>query len=26
MEALQRQGFSEFTGDNLTTRVWWDAE
>ncbi|MFD2599603.1 SusD/RagB family nutrient-binding outer membrane lipoprotein [Sphingobacterium corticis] len=26
LEALQRQGFSEFTADNLTTRVWWDAE
>ncbi len=24
LEALQRQGFAEFTGDNLTTRVWWD--
>lgn len=26
LEALERQGFSEFTSDNLTTRVWWDAE
>lgn len=26
LEALERQGFSEFTADNLTTRVWWDAE
>lgn len=26
MEALQRQGFSESTNDNLTTRVWWDKE
>jgi hypothetical protein len=24
LEALQRQGFSESTGDNLLTRVWWD--
>ncbi|MEJ7740110.1 MAG: SusD/RagB family nutrient-binding outer membrane lipoprotein [Chitinophagaceae bacterium] len=23
-EALKRQGFSESTGDNLLTRVWWD--
>lgn len=23
-EALQRQGFSESTNDNLLTRVWWD--
>jgi len=26
LEALQRQGFSEFTADNLTTRVWWDRQ
>lgn len=25
LEALQRQGFSELTADNLTTRVWWDV-
>jgi hypothetical protein len=24
LDALQRQGFSESTGDNLLTRVWWD--
>jgi hypothetical protein len=24
LEALKRQGFSESTGDNLLTRVWWD--
>lgn len=24
LEALKRQGFSEATGDNLLTRVWWD--
>lgn len=24
IEALQRQGFAELNGDNLTTRVWWD--
>lgn len=24
LEALKRQGFSESTNDNLTTRVWWD--
>lgn len=24
LEALQRQGFAESTGDNLLTRVWWD--
>lgn len=26
LEALQRQGFSESTNDNLTTRVWWDKQ
>lgn len=26
LEALQRQGFAESTGDNLLGRVWWDAE
>lgn len=26
LEALERQGFAEFTGDGLTTRVWWDVE
>lgn len=26
LEALQRQGFSESTNDNLLTRVWWDKE
>jgi len=26
LEALNRQGFSELTADNLTTRVWWDVE
>lgn len=26
LEALQRQGFAEATGDNLLTRVWWDKE
>lgn len=26
LEALERQGFEEFTNDNLTTRVWWDVE
>lgn len=26
LEALQRQGFSESTNDNLTTRVWWDKK
>lgn len=26
LEALQRQGFAEFTGDALITRVWWDVE
>ena len=26
LEALQRQGFTEATGDNLLTRVWWDKE
>jgi hypothetical protein len=26
LEALQRQGFTESTGDNLLTRVWWDKE
>ncbi|WP_353184698.1 SusD/RagB family nutrient-binding outer membrane lipoprotein [Parapedobacter lycopersici] len=25
LEALQRQGFEEFTGDALITRVWWDV-
>ena len=25
LEALDRQGFAEFTGDGLTTRVWWDV-
>ncbi|MEJ7767712.1 MAG: SusD/RagB family nutrient-binding outer membrane lipoprotein [Chitinophagaceae bacterium] len=24
LDALKRQGFSESTGDNLLTRVWWD--
>ena len=24
LDALKRQGFSEATGDNLLTRVWWD--
>jgi hypothetical protein len=26
LEALQRQGFAELNGDNLTTRVWWDKK
>lgn len=26
LEALQRQGFVESTGDNLLGRVWWDVE
>jgi hypothetical protein len=26
LEALQRQGFAESTGDNLLTGVWWDKE
>jgi hypothetical protein len=26
LEALQRQGFTEQTGDNLLTRVWWDKK
>lgn len=26
LEALERQGFSESTGDNLLSRVWWDKE
>ena len=26
LEALQRQGFSESTNDNLTTRIWWDKQ
>ncbi len=26
LEALQRQGFAESTGDNLLGRVWWDKE
>lgn len=25
LEALDRQGFDEFTGDALITRVWWDV-
>lgn len=26
LEALKRQNFSEATGDNLLTRVWWDKQ